>query len=75
MLKELLFKFTKKLSPGRHYERGCPTLSTLQNTTKITIMAAQDQAISRNYFKKKIVNKKLKVGAPCANNMKRLLTT
>jgi hypothetical protein len=38
-------------------------------------MAAQDQAINTNYFKKKIWNKTLKVGAACAKNMKRLLTT
>jgi hypothetical protein len=38
-------------------------------------MAAQEQAISTNYFKKKIWNKKLKVDADCAKNMTRLLTT
>jgi hypothetical protein len=38
-------------------------------------MAAQDQAISANYFKKKKLNKELKVGADCANNMKRQLST
>jgi hypothetical protein len=38
-------------------------------------MAAQDQAISTNYFKKKFWNKELKVDAECVKNMKRLLTT
>jgi hypothetical protein len=38
-------------------------------------MAAQNQAISTNYFKKKFQNKKLKVDADCVKNMKRVLTT
>jgi hypothetical protein len=47
----------------------------IKGETESVIMATQDQAISTNYFKKKFWNKKLKVNADCAKNMKRLLTT
>jgi hypothetical protein len=38
-------------------------------------VAAQDQAGSRNYFKRKIWKKKLKVDADYVKNTKKLLTT
>jgi hypothetical protein len=42
----------------------------IKGETECFIMAAQDQVISKNYFKKK-----LKVDANCVKNMKKLLTT
>jgi hypothetical protein len=47
----------------------------IKGETESVIMAAQDQAISTNYFKKKFWNKELKVDANCVKNMNRLLTT
>jgi hypothetical protein len=47
----------------------------IKGETESTIVAAQDQAISTNYFKIKIVKKKLKVDADYVKNTKKLLTT
>ena len=46
----------------------------IKGETESTIVAAQDQAISTNYFKNKILRKKSRVNAGYVNNMK-LLTT
>jgi hypothetical protein len=46
----------------------------IKGETENTLVAAQDQAISTNYFKNKIL-KKLRVNAGYVNNMKKLLTT
>ena len=47
----------------------------IKGETESTIVAAQDQAISTNYFKNKVLNKKLRVNAGYVRNMKKLLTT
>jgi hypothetical protein len=47
----------------------------IKGETESTIVAAQDQAISTNYFKNKIWRKKLRVNASCVNNIKKLLIT
>ena len=49
--------------------------SDIKGETESTIVATQDQAISTNYFKNKILRKKLRVNAGYVNNMKKLLTT
>jgi hypothetical protein len=46
----------------------------IKGDVESTIVAAGDQAFSTNYFKKKIVRKKLSVNTGYVNNMK-LLTT
>jgi len=46
----------------------------IKGETENTILAAQDQAVSRNYFKIKIQGKKLRVNGGYVNNMKKLLT-
>ena len=50
-------------------------MATFKGETESTIVAAQDQEISTNYFKNKILKKKLRVNASYVNNMKKLLTT
>ena len=47
----------------------------IKRETESTIVAAKDQAIITNYFKKKIWRKKLRVNAGYVNNMRKLLTT
>jgi hypothetical protein len=47
----------------------------IKGETGSTIVAAQDQAISTNYFKNKILKKKLRINAGFANNLKKLQTT
>ena len=47
----------------------------IKGETESTTVAAQNQAISTNYFKNKIWRKKLRVNAGYVNNMKDLLTT
>ena len=47
----------------------------IKGETESTIVAAQDQAIRTNYFKKKFLRKKLRVNAGYVSNMKKLLTT
>jgi hypothetical protein len=44
----------------------------IKGETESTIVAAQDQAISTNYFKKKILKEEI---ADYVKNMKKLLTT
>jgi len=47
----------------------------IKEETESTIVAAQDQAISTNYFKNKILKEELRVNAGYVSNMKKLLTT
>ena len=47
----------------------------IKGETESKIVAAQDQAISTNYFKNKILSKKLRVNAGYVSNIKNLLTT
>ena len=47
----------------------------IKGETESTIVAAQDQTVITNYFKNKILKKKLRVNAGSVNNMKKLLTT
>ena len=47
----------------------------IKGETESTIVAAQDQANSTNYFKNKILKEKLRINAGYVNNMKKLLTT
>jgi hypothetical protein len=42
---------------------------------KSTVLAAQDQALSKNYFKEKFWKEKLKVNADCIKHTMELLTT
>jgi hypothetical protein len=46
----------------------------IKGETKSTVKSAHDQAISTDYFMKKILNKKFKVNSDCVKNMKRLLS-
>jgi hypothetical protein len=46
----------------------------IKGETENTIVAAQDQAISTNYFKNNILKEKLRVNAGYVNNMKKPLT-
>ena len=46
----------------------------IKGETESTKLAAQDKAISKNYFKKKFWSKKLRVNAGNVSNMKKLLT-
>ena len=47
----------------------------IKGETESTIVAAQDQAISTNYFKKKILKQEIESNAGYVINMKKLLTT
>jgi hypothetical protein len=47
----------------------------IKEETESTIVAAGDQAVSTNYFKNKIVRKKLTVSTGFVNDTKKLLTT
>ena len=47
----------------------------IKEETESTIVAAGDQAVSKNYFKNKIVRKKLTVNTGFVNDTKKLLTT
>jgi hypothetical protein len=47
----------------------------IKGETESIIVAAQDQAVSTNYFKRKILKKKLKVNADYVKNTKKLLAT
>ena len=46
----------------------------IKGETENTIVAAGDKAISTNYFKNKIVRKKLTVNTGFVNSMKKLIT-
>jgi len=47
----------------------------IKGETESTIVAAQDEAISTNYFKHIILKKETEINAGYVNNMKKLLTT
>ena len=47
----------------------------IKGESEITIVAAQDQAISTNYFKNKILKQKLRVNAGYVSNIKKILNT
>ena len=47
----------------------------IKGETESTVVAAQDQAISTNYFRNKILKKQIENNACYVNNMKKLLTT
>jgi hypothetical protein len=47
----------------------------IKGETESTIVAAQDQRISKNHFKNKNLKEKLIANAGYINNMKKLLTT
>jgi hypothetical protein len=46
----------------------------IKGETESAIMAAQDQSISTNYFKKNILKQEIESNADCVNNTKRQLT-
>jgi hypothetical protein len=47
----------------------------IKGEAESTMVAAQGQPISTNYFKNKILKEKLRVNAGYVNNMKKPLTT
>ena len=47
----------------------------MKGETESTIVPAQDQAISANYFKNKILKEETESNTGYVNNMKKLLTT